>query len=156
MHLLVKTCTSEVQALRAVARLCLVAACLGLVGCSIFGKKSKDRADAPAQPPGDPAWPGTPASGSRGSADQRGTTDPNGILAGRVLDSYDHRPPPSSIQVIAADKKTFEVYPDDQGYFTIPRLQPGQHYQLIARTKGDAEPKLAGSAWGIPPNARLL
>jgi thiol-disulfide isomerase/thioredoxin len=132
---------------------------LALAGCStFFGKKSKDRANPQAQPPADTGRVGS--SGAIG-IERTGGTEVNGILAGRVVDTYDNRPPPTFIQVIAgsAGKETkgapIEVVADAQGYFTIHGLQPGQHYQLIARTR-EGEHKMAGSAWGIPPNARLL
>jgi thiol-disulfide isomerase/thioredoxin len=80
-------------------------------------------------------------------------------LAGRVIDSYDHNPPPTYIQVVAAQDGAkgapIKVAPDPQGYFTIAGLVPGQSYQLIARTR-DGYPKLAGSTWAKPPNPRVL
>jgi thiol-disulfide isomerase/thioredoxin len=140
------------------ASACLLVACLGLAGCSIFGKKSKERADSPQA---DAPRPGIPTIYNPGSVDRRATSEVDGILAGRVLDSYDRTPPPTFIQVIASanakENKAapIEVAADQQGYFTIHGLQAGQHYQLLARTR-EGEHKLAGSAWGTPPNARLL
>src|SRR6266849_6787743 len=84
---------SEGQAVRAMASVCLMAACLGLVGCKSFGKKSKDQANTPVQQPADTAWPGSAAAPGSGSTGRSGATELNGFLAGRVLDSYDHRPP---------------------------------------------------------------
>jgi thiol-disulfide isomerase/thioredoxin len=145
---------------RAMACVCFVAVSSALVGCSIFGKKPKDRADPPSQQPAGSGWPSSSPATGRGSADRGGLSEVSGILAGRVVDSYDNPPPKTVIQVsLAGNNKEnrgapIEKKTDDQGYFTIPGLQPGQHYQLIARTEG--ERKLAGQAFAIPPDARLL
>lgn len=141
--------------MRAVAGVCLAACCLGLIGCSVFGKKASTQPNAPAGPtpstaPADPLASNSTVPASAG-----------GILAGRVIDSYDHRPPPTYIQVVPASDSRgpkaapIEVATDTQGFFTIQGLQTGQHYQLIARTR-DNNPRLAGSAWATPPNPRLL
>jgi len=147
---------------RAMACVCLIAACVTLAGCStFFGKKSKDRANPPASQPGDSGRIGSSGSVGAAPVERTGGTEVNGILAGRVVDTYDNRPPPTFIQVIptSAGKEAkgapIEVAVDTQGYFTVHGLQPGQHYQLIARTR-EGEHKMAGSVWGIPPNARLL
>jgi thiol-disulfide isomerase/thioredoxin len=146
---------------RALASVCLVAACCGLVGCSIFGKKPKDRADAPAQQPADRGWPGSTQPTDRSSTDRRGPGELSGILAGRVVDSYDNHPPRTYIQVIPAGNSKentgapIEKEVDAQGYFAITDLKPGQRYHLIART-GEGDRKLAGEAWTTTPNPRLL
>ena len=146
--------------MRAVACVCLIAACLGVGGCStFFGKKSKERANPPASQPADARWPGS-GSAAGAAAERDAATGVNGILAGRILDSYDHLPPPTFIQVLPGDTKEtkaapIEVAADAQGFFTIHGLRAGEHYHLIARTR-DGERKMAGEAWGIPPNPRLL
>jgi thiol-disulfide isomerase/thioredoxin len=147
------------------ACVCFLAVCLGVVGCttlSNFGKKltGKDK-PPPGQPPSSqtalPAPPDNPGLAST----ERVPQEVNGVLAGRVLDSYDRRPPPTFIQVVLAQdnrsskSQPLEVATDSQGYFTIHGLQPGSHYQLIARTR-DGEAKLAGTTWATPPNPRLL
>jgi thiol-disulfide isomerase/thioredoxin len=85
----------------------------------------------------------------------------NGVLAGQVLDSFNHRPPPTYIQV--TDLQTggqqrgapIEVATDSQGYFTIQGLQPGHHYELTARSR-EGTRLLSGTALAIPPNPKLL
>jgi thiol-disulfide isomerase/thioredoxin len=130
--------------------------CLGLAGCSLFGKKSPARSSSPS---------GESATGPPGYRNDTAQTtlqaNVSGILAGRVLDSYDQKPPVTYIQIISAGDKNgskgnpVEVATDSQGFFTVHNLQPGQHYQLIARTR-DQNPNLAGTVWATPPNPRLL
>src|SRR5439155_18341708 len=130
------------------------------VGCGTLGKKSPLKPKEPPRQPADPAGP-APSDGT-GSASAERAAPPvlGGLLAGRVLDSYERTPPPTYIQVLStqdsrdAKNPAMEVATDSQGYFTIQGLQPGQHYQLIARTRD--EPKLAGTTWATPPNPRLL
>src|SRR5262249_2086303 len=83
-----------------------------------------------------------------------------GVLAGRVLDSYDHVPPPSYVKVIPADAhgpkgQPIEVETDGMGYFMVRDRQPPQHYQLVARPR-EGGPRLAGTTWATPPNPRVL
>jgi hypothetical protein len=84
-----------------------------------------------------------------------------GVLAGQVMDSYNHRPPAAFIQVTEirpgppASAAPIEVAADGQGYFYIQGLQPGRHYQLTARAR-DGNRFLAGTTLAIPPNSRLL
>ncbi|HEV3080780.1 MAG TPA: redoxin domain-containing protein [Gemmataceae bacterium] len=146
--------------MRAVAYMCAMAGCLGLAGCSLFGKKAPATANPPNPPLAGNAWPTPPASPAGGVADQT-VSRGSGILAGRVIDSYDRRPPPTFIQVVSAQEASggngapVEVAADEQGFFTIHGLQPGRHYELIARTR-DGAPRLAGRVWATPPNPRLL
>src|SRR6516225_9781414 len=121
---------SEGQAVRAMACVCLIAACVTLAGCStFFGKKSKDRANPPASQPGDSGRIGSSGSVGAAPVERTGGTEVNGILAGRVVDTYDNRPPPTFIQVIptSAGKEAkgapIEVAVDTQGYFTVHGLQ---------------------------------
>src|SRR5262245_22948007 len=79
-------------------------------------------------------------------------TDRTGILAGQVLDGYSRRPQAVYIQVSASQDAgepkaaPIEVAADGQGYFLIQGLQPGRHYQLVARTR-EGEQLLAGTTW---------
>jgi thiol-disulfide isomerase/thioredoxin len=132
-------------------------ACLGLPGCSLFGKK-KDAADA------------TPRSGSgaavaRNDGPASPAADPgppsgaNGLLAGEVRDSFNRLVPNAYIQIVdlqdpRGGAAPIEYQGDKNGYFTIQGLQPGKHYQLIARTK-DGERLLSGSTLATAPNPRL-
>jgi len=134
----------------------MVSLCLGLTGCSLFNKRpaSGDRAaansnDLPFKPP-EP----TPVSG-------RGPTDAElgGMLAGRVMDSYNNRPDNAYVRWVCLEDKEQEtpvdvaVNPD--GYFTIQGLRRGKHYKLIARAK-NGDRVLAGITYTEAPNVRVL
>lgn len=144
----------------------LIAACLALAGCSLFGKKKPDA----EQPP--PALPPQTAANTGGVGNAKGsafstTSNPkftppgaSGMLAGRVICSYDRQPPPTLIQVVATGEKSSEAKGQDtatdtQGYFTIQGLIPGQGYQLTARTR-DGDVKMGGVTFATAPNPRVL
>lgn len=151
--------------MRFVAWVIIVGGCLGLSGCALTGKK-KDNASqqpstpAPAFPTSKPAKPAAAPFTTTGNAKQ---TPPGaaGMLAGRVINSYDRTPPPTYIQVVSLSDKSGdgksvnEVATDNLGYFTIQGLQPGQHYELVARTR-EGEHRLAGRTMAIAPNPRVL
>jgi thiol-disulfide isomerase/thioredoxin len=145
---------------RVVAYVCLVAGCVALAGCGTFGKKAQQKPKEPASPAADAGWPAS-SEGAAAAPAERPPAGLGGLLAGRVLDSFDRPPPPTYIKVLLAqdtpDSKSapLEVATDNQGYFTIQGLKAGQHYQLIARTR-DGDPKLAGTTWATPPNPRIL
>jgi thiol-disulfide isomerase/thioredoxin len=132
--------------------------CLGPVGCNTFGKKSQEKQDQPSASAG---GTGNAPLGGPGYAERTQPSTVSGVLAGRVLDSYDRNPPPAFIKVVLASANNgsaqdpVEVATDGQGFFAIRGLQPGQHYQLIARTR-DGSPRLAGTVWATPPNPRIL
>jgi thiol-disulfide isomerase/thioredoxin len=161
MHLLCCRHCFEGQAVRVVAWMGMIAFCLGLTGCSLVGKKSAGSANTPnlaatdrdlSLPPGRLAGtgadPSTPPPGL------------SGMLAGQVLDSYNHRPPVTYIQVtdLQAPQGSgvpIDVAADSQGYFTIMGLQPGRDYQLTARAR-DGNRVLAGMVLARPPNPKLV
>jgi cytochrome c biogenesis protein CcmG/thiol:disulfide interchange protein DsbE len=149
----------EGQAVRAVGYIGFAACCLALASCGTFGKKTPFRPKEPAGQAANPGWPPTSNGADAARAENAPPAKRGGLLAGRVLDSYDRPPPPTYIQVLPAGSETkkppLEVATDSQGYFTIQGLEPGQHYQLIARTR-DGETKLAGTTWATPPNPRIL
>ena len=143
----------------------IVAACLALAGCSLFGKKKPDvEQPPPLVPP--TAANNAPNAGAKGSAFST-TSNPksplpgaSGMLAGKVICSYDRQPPPTVIQVVATgeksgDSKGQEIATDSQGYFTIQGLVPGQGYQLTARTR-DGDVKMGGITFAMAPNPRVL
>jgi thiol-disulfide isomerase/thioredoxin len=143
----------------------LLAACVALAGCGTFFKKAPNPNANPAPvAPGAIAPPVPVRPNGAPPPDPVGSASPySGILAGQVLDSYSRRPPPTYIQVIASKDKDgkettgspIEVATDNNGYFTIQGLKPGQHYQLIARAK-DGDRKLGGMTWARPPDPRVL
>lgn len=141
-------------------KLCVLATLisLGLAGCNTFGKKPHG-ADTQAravnqrrqpQPEREPPPPDP-------SAPPQGV---NGILAGMILDYNNQRPPATYIQVVEAREAgapgaPIDIAADSQGYFTVQGLQPGRHYQLIARARDGARP-LVGSTWATPPDPKVF
>src|SRR6266852_5353397 len=125
-----------------------------MAGCSLFGKKP---ASNQAAPPPSPAGLGA----VNGRVDAGPPPGWNGILAGQVLDSYNHSPIAATyIQVSEAGEAgksgaPIEVATDNRGYFMIQRLQPGHHYQLTARMK-QGDRLLAGTVFATPPNPKIL
>src|SRR5277367_5835522 len=92
------------SSVRVVACLGLVGCCLALAlaGCSSTGKKSPSAAAAPAARPAaapPPAATG-PVAAATAPRDAVPVSSITGILAGRVVDSFSHRPPPTYIQVV--------------------------------------------------------
>ena len=82
------------------------------------------------------------------------------MLAGRVICSYDRQPPPTIIQYIptgerTGDGKPQEIATNNEGFFVIQGLTPGQGYQLTARTR-DGDVKMGGITFAIAPNPRVL
>src|SRR5438445_6311483 len=112
-----------------------MACCLGLAGCSLFGKKGQAKTDQPS-PVAGRSWATPPGGAGAAAADQPVQPRGTGLLAGRVLDSYDHKPPPTTIQVVSAQNANgsqgapIEVEANEQGFFTVHGLQTGQHYEL--------------------------
>jgi thiol-disulfide isomerase/thioredoxin len=145
----------EDQAVRTLFGVGLVFVCLGLAGCSVFGKKNSN-ADASSRN----GSSGGPVARTAVPSDSNGPAPgANGLLAGQVQDVDNRRRAGVLIQVVdlqdakgAAAK--IEVEADKDGYFTIQGLQAGHHYQLIARVK-DGEHLLSGSAVVMPPNPRM-
>jgi hypothetical protein len=150
----------EGHAVRVVPTIGLMALCLGLAGCSLFGKKGPAAANAGRPDDRGPLWPGDRAAVPPGN---RSVPSPEfgGVLAGQVVDSFNRRPPAAYIQVAEMRESApstaapIEVAADSQGYFYIQGLQPGRHYQLTARAR-DGNRYLAGGMLAIPPNSRLL
>jgi len=144
----------------------LTLVCLGLAGCSLFGKKRDDQGgNRPFQPGGSSS--GTTGSSGAGSDAGTSTADPsiplpgaNGLLAGQVLDRYNRRPAKVYIQVVDLQESRteptakLEVESQQDGYFVVQGLKPGKHYRLIARVK-DGDRLMTGTTLAIPPNPRL-
>lgn len=132
----------------------LLSVCLCLAGCSLFGKKSGTPA---AKAPSDPPPPQLNSTPDRTPAT---TVSNNGVLAGQIVDSYNHRPSNMFIRVVDLEDlreprpAPIEVQANEQGYFTISGLRPGAQYQLIARGQ-EGQRTLAGNLIAKPPNPRL-
>jgi thiol-disulfide isomerase/thioredoxin len=146
----------EDQAVRTVLAVTLLIACLGLTGCSLFGKKKSAATAAPR-----PFTGSEPAAPRETAAAEPGAPPPgaNGLLAGQVVDRFNRRQSKVFIQVVDLEEAApapakLEVETKEDGYFTIPGLRLGRHYKLIARVK-DGDRLLSGVTWATPPNPRL-
>jgi thiol-disulfide isomerase/thioredoxin len=140
----------------------LVTICLGLAGCSLFGKKSARATDSAPRSPG--KTEGGSAAGLTGTtaSGPPAVAHANGILAGQVVDSSGRARPQTYVRVVQTREGNEkgapieqEVATDAQGYFTIQNLEAGRNYQLIARAP-DGDHLVAGVAWSRPPNPRVL
>jgi thiol-disulfide isomerase/thioredoxin len=133
----------EDQAVRTWVGVAVATVCLGLAGCSLFGKKPSARtanpkpftgseASAPREPAAVSAVPGGPLPGA------------NGLLAGQVVAAATGRPVNAVIRVKNLDDEDSKTAPldvdtIDGGYFTIPGLKVGGHYKLIVRASEGGE-----------------
>ena len=144
----------EGSAVRNLAWVSLLAAGL-VVGCTGTGKRT-----TPPPPSGFRASDGSPGGGTGGGRAQPSQT--GGLLAGRVIDAFDRQAGKASIQVVAASNgrspapAPIEIQANEQGYFFIPGLDPGQPYRLIARLKEGNKLIAAGATWARPPDPRMV
>lgn len=117
--------------------------CLGLTGCSLFGKKQSAR-NGPSKP-----FLGTESPAPRERAAQADPDAPppgaSGVLAGQVLDSTTGRPMKAAIEVkditedTAVKTAAMDYESREDGWFMIEGVKPGHHYKLIARAKDGGE-----------------
>jgi hypothetical protein len=136
----------------------LVIVCLGLTGCSLFGKKRAAQNTNPKPFLGSE----TPAKAET-AAIPRDNGGPlpgaNGVLAGRVIVEATGRPVRAYIAIKNRDredpKAEFDVTTNDEGYFTIPKLNVGDTYELVARANENGE-LISHTTWVKPPNPTLL
>ncbi len=138
--------------MRVIASVGLLTLALGLSGCHWLGKRGPAKADpagrsAAPRDEAPPAPPVQPASA------------PGGIIAGQVVDNFNHNPRATIEVVLANDGDGAPVVrtvsTDERGYFTIMDVKPGRPYQLIARAQ-DGTVSMAGTTWVQPPNARVV
>ncbi len=138
----------------------VVTICLGLAGCSLFGKKQTG--SGPSKPflgskPDSPP-PAAPIGGAETtSAEPLAGASP--VLAGSVNDASGRHPGKVDIQVVDMDdpKATASAPLDFEakdGFFYLPGLKVGHHYRLIARSK-DGDRILTGQTLATPPNTRV-
>jgi thiol-disulfide isomerase/thioredoxin len=139
----------------------LVTVCLGLAGCSLFGKKQTARNNNGTPKPF--LGSETPAKAET-TALPRSSNGPlpgaNGLLAGRVVAQSSGQPIQAVIRVVNLeneDAKTAEldVWTDQSGYFTISGLKVGGQYELIARAK-DGGDLISRMVFEKPPKAALF
>jgi thiol-disulfide isomerase/thioredoxin len=158
--------TSQVegQFVRAAVGMALVTLCLGLTGCSLFGKKSAARSNnntnnsKPFLGSETPSKADTAAMPSDSSAT---LANRNGLLAGRVIVASTGDPVKEAyIQVTNLEDEDakaakLDVSTNEAGYFTIPGLKVGAHYELSVRAKDNGD-VISGKAWAQPPQPTLL
>lgn len=123
--------------------LALATICLGLAGCSLFGKKQGAHTKTDPKPflgTETPTKTETPIAPAQANGPLPGA---NGFLAGRVVALSTGNPVNARIEVrdlenLDAKMAKLDVETVEGGFFTIEKLKPGGHYQLIARSgKGD-------------------
>ena len=149
----------EGQAVRTAVGVALVIVCLGLAGCSLFGKKQAAQKNSPKPFLGSekPAKAETAAV----TRDNTGTLPgANGMLAGQVVVEATERPIRASILIKNLDREDakgadLDVSTDDSGFFTIPNLTVGETYELTVRAKENGE-LISKRLYAKPPNPRLL
>ena len=129
--------------------LTLLAACLFLTGCSLFGKKSGTPSAAQQQPPDPP--PALPPARESPNADSFSTTSQtNGVLIGQVLDRYNRRPGNVWIRVVDLEDTRepkaapIEKQSDEQGYFSIVGLRPPRRPLSTTRPRPGRRPRVRG------------
>jgi hypothetical protein len=144
---------------RSAVGVALVTVCLGLAGCSLFGKKHAAQNNNPKPFLGteSPAKAETAVLPRENSGPLPGA---NGLLAGRVIVEATGRPIRASIMIKNRDREDakeadLDIATDESGYFTIPKLYVGENYELIARTTENGE-LISGRVWAKPPKPTLL
>ncbi len=150
----------EGQTVRTAVGVALVTVCLGLAGCSLFGKKHAAQTNNNPKPflgSESPAKADTAAMPRDNGGPLPGA---NGVLAGRVIAEATGRPVRAYIQITNRDHDESKSAPlnitsDDSGYFYIPKLNVGDTYELIARAKENDE-LISFTSWAKPPNPTLL
>jgi hypothetical protein len=152
----------EDQSVRISVGVAVTLVCLGLAGCSLFGKKGGDQSGSrPFLGSGSSSTP-APSSTNTSATAETDTPLPgaSGLLAGQVIDRSNRRPSKVYIQVVdlqeskAQPSAKLEIESQQDGYFVVQGLKPGKHYRLIARVK-DGDHLLTGTTLAMPPNPRL-
>ncbi len=143
-------------------------------GCKSFTKRPGDGSQTRQPSTGnanDPFWlnaepKGTqtptvniPSNNATGGVEAIPLNDaPTGVLAGRVVDTFNRAPGSAIIQVQATDggggsQPRVETSP--QGHFLVRGLTPGRNYRVVAQLSQNGK-TLAGEVVARPPDARLL
>lgn len=84
-----------------------------------------------------------------------------GLLAGQVIDTFDRKVSKASIQLVELRDNgqpgaPLEVQANEEGFFTIPGLDPKAAYQLTARVTEGEKVVMSGSTIKRPPDPRVL
>ncbi len=127
-----------------------------LGGCTASPKRPPGPDSLPPHPFGIPDAP-IPPRLTPGT----GTSVTKGLLAGQVIDKFDRKVPKASIQLVEMHDSgpagaPLEVWANEQGYFTIPGLDPSQTYQLTARIGEGSKVVMAATVFARPPDPRVL
>jgi peroxiredoxin len=153
----------EGQTVRTPVGVALVIVCLGLTGCSLFGKKQAARNNNNSSNT-------KPFLGTEGPAKEETAAVPassggplpraNGFVAGQVVALSTGRPVMGAriqVQDLEEDdskKATLEAETLEGGYFTIEGLKVGRHYKLIARAEQGGE-MVSQAVFVQPPKPNL-
>ena len=144
--------------MRAAVGVAVVVVCLGLAGCSLFGKKQAAQKTNPKPFVGSE----TPAKAETAAMPRDSGTLPgaNGYLAGRVVVEATEQPIKASILIKNLDREDakgsdLDFWTDESGFFTIPKLNAGEPYLLIVRSYDDRE-LISRTLYVKPPNPTLL
>jgi thiol-disulfide isomerase/thioredoxin len=137
----------------------LVTVCLGLAGCSLFGKKQTAQ-NAHPKPFLGSETPASPREASVAATPGGPLPGANGLLAGQVVDTSTGKPVKAAIEVKDLEEDVpkaaaLDVETKEDGYFTILGVKPGHHYKLIARAKEGGE-LASGTVFVIPPKPNLF
>jgi thiol-disulfide isomerase/thioredoxin len=144
---------------RTVVGVALVTVCLGLTGCSLFGKKQAAQKNNPKPFLGSE----TPAKTEMATLPRDGQGSlpgANGVLAGLVLVEATERPIRASILIKNLDHEDakgadIDVSTDESGHFYIPKLNPGENYLLEVRANENNE-LISRRVYVKPPHPTLL
>jgi thiol-disulfide isomerase/thioredoxin len=139
---------------RGIAFLTVLTLCLTLSGCKSSGAKTAQNQQGSGVPGSVTSRPtDTPATTPTATP----AANVGGIIAGQVVDNFNRTPPADILIALPSEGQGAPVYrsvqTDEQGYFTIVGVKPGQQYQLIARSR---DGKQAGTLAVSPPNARVI
>ncbi len=131
---------------------------MGSAGCALHPSRPPAQGGLASRGTNDPVKPQNETGGSLvGRGGDRGPA--NGVLAGQVLDGFNHRRPGAIIHVTPvggpASDAPKQIVADERGYFLIQGLQPGQSYKLEAQTREPEEP-ISGVAIAQPPNVVVV
>jgi thiol-disulfide isomerase/thioredoxin len=148
---------------RTVVGVALVTVCLGLAGCSLFGKKQAARNSNTNSKPFLGAE--KPAKTDTAAVPQNNDGGPlpgaNGFLAGRVVVEATEQPINRAyIRVIDPDEDKDKVAPIvvetvPGGFFQISGLKVDRQYKLIARADDSGE-LISGTVFTKPPQVTLM
>ncbi len=137
----------------------LVIVCLGLTGCSLFGKKqaAQKNASKPFLGSEAPTKTETVSIPRDSSGPLPGA---NGLLAGQVVVEATDKPIRAAIMIKNLNREEakgadLDISTDDSGYFTIPTLKAGEVYLLQVRANENGE-LISRVVYVKPPQPAML